>query len=182
MLTDSQLDEIVRCISEAVVWCEPRVNESDPEQSLRSAELRPPRAASEYDSLGGTPEAVEFVSERRRVALGSRVNPSSMELRGGRLLAVEVDCQLAEGACEVASHGFFDGNDTPPWDTWIVLVKDDTLPQGSGDRYLLSWVPQAFFSNVDDGIDASSTDCLWWFGGGGHELEIALRHLGLKEY
>jgi hypothetical protein len=180
MIPSAEIDEIVRRVAEAVAWCELRANPGDPRDSLRSARLKPPPTESEYDSLGGTYEAVDYVCERRRTALGSAPTEASIDLRGGWLLALEVDCQLAEGACEAASQGFFDGNDTPPWDTWIALVKDDTLPKGSGDRYLLSWVPPTFVDQAQAGSLVSSTDCLWWFGRGDHELEIALRERGLK--
>ena len=38
------------------------------------------------------------------------------------------DADLCDGAAELASDGFFDGHNTPPWDTWVGYFRDGVDP------------------------------------------------------
>jgi hypothetical protein len=122
MLDDAAVDEILKSLRETIAWCADRVNTEEPETCLRSEELRPPPADTVYDSIGGTMSRVDTVVNKRRAALDRTaekdVRPG--DLRSGDLIALDVDWQDAGGASTVAS-GYFDWNDTPPWDTWSPL-------------------------------------------------------------
>jgi hypothetical protein len=49
------------------------------------------------------------------------------------------DDDLADGAAEVESEGFFDVHNAPPWDTWLTMVED--TGRSEKNPYLLAWVP-----------------------------------------
>jgi len=79
------------------------------------------------------------------------------------LLVYFPDFELADGAAEAETDGFFDVNDTPPWDTWVALFSDPELT-GAGSRavYLVSWVPESLIAVVQRGLEVSMTDCIAW--------------------
>jgi hypothetical protein len=62
----------------------------------------------------------------------------------------------ARGSIRYASRdsslGFFDGNDNPPWDTWIADF----------DGVLVSWVPKALVPLAIRGIAAECAGMLGW--------------------
>jgi len=70
----------------------------------------------------------------------------------GRLLLYEPLENVADGASEFSSQGFFDIEDAPPWDTCFAYIK------GS----IVSWVPEAVVNQVQAGIDANPVDCIHW--------------------
>ena len=64
------------------------------------------------------------------------------------------------GIGEEVSQGFLDGDNIPPWDTWISLFDGETT-----DEYLLSWVPGAFVGLVSETLkDKNRVDetISWW--------------------
>jgi hypothetical protein len=72
--------------------------------------------------------------------------------KSGRLLIYEPWENVSDGASQVASLGFFDPNDAPPWDTWIHY----------GDGRLVCWVPKLLIKLAQDGIDANCVQCIQW--------------------
>ncbi len=92
-------------------------------------------------------------------------------LEGGRLLIYFPDLDLADGAAEAESRGYFDVNNAPPWDTWIAMVMD-----AGGDEkypYLVSWVPREFLSAVQKGIDVNPEQCIRWI----EDADVELRRV-----
>src|SRR5262249_9402333 len=87
---------------------------------------------------GQRPQHVAHLAEQRavlvhdqRLAIPDLILPLARE----SLLAYFPDENLSDGAAAVASDGYFDYDNIPPWDTWVVYVAADHL--------LLSWVPDA---------------------------------------
>ncbi|RFZ95026.1 hypothetical protein D0C36_05730 [Mucilaginibacter conchicola] len=74
----------------------------------------------------------------------------------GKILVAEIDNNFMDGASEIYTKGFIDGNDCPPIDTWFYLI--DTKPS----RILYAWIPQDFVSIVQDGIDVNATEPFKW--------------------
>jgi hypothetical protein len=177
VLDDAAVDDILQSLRETIAWCEPRVRTDEPEHCLRSEEIRPLAAATVYDSIGGDVRRVALTIGKRRAALESSAVSEirAGDLRGGELIALDVDWQDASGASNVATAGYFDWNDTPPWDTWVAFVAGD-----DGRDYLLSWVPPAFVPMIGDAIDVNPMDALWEFGSRDELLEAALRERGLE--
>jgi hypothetical protein len=59
---------------------------------------------------------------------------------------------LACGAAQVSSSGFFDVNNVPPWDIWV----------GFSETAIISWVPRVFVETAQRGIDANPEGCIHW--------------------
>ena len=74
---------------------------------------------------------------------------------GGRLLGYFPDEDLACGTAEAASGGYFDINNVPPWDTWVLLTEQPDQPRKSRGTCLIAWVPPAFISRAQLGIEAN---------------------------
>jgi ferredoxin len=72
--------------------------------------------------------------------------------KSGRLLIYNPWENVADGASQVSSLGFFDINDAPPWDTWIHYAEGR----------LVSWVPNELIKLAQDGIDANPVQCIQW--------------------
>jgi hypothetical protein len=116
---------------------------------LRSPELKPEVPLSQCIQRERVVRSV--VSTRSARAVGMRrqfKSPSE-----GRLLLYWPDRNLADGAAEYASIGFFDVDNTPPWDVWVAF---------SGNA-LLSWVPAELVDSAGRGIDANPEGCIAWF-------------------
>jgi hypothetical protein len=126
---------------------------------LRTPELRPRVLESSYG------DAVSSVCiERGRVlaaekrALPGRAPDVTAE---GRLLLYFPDADLCDGAAEVASRGFFDVHNCPPWDTWVTFreVQNKDVSYRSA---VLAWVPAILIADVDRGVDVNPEQCIQW--------------------
>jgi hypothetical protein len=99
-------------------------------------------------------DAFSLVTSRRREHVKQLhiqvTSPSSKE--DGRLLHYWPHENLACGAAEYSSNGFFDQNNVPPWDTWMSF----------DGRTLVSWVPSILIPLAQDGIDANPEGCIAW--------------------
>ncbi len=110
-------------------------------------------------------------SDRRRLS----EDEVEFELRRSQALLV-TDWQMGLGSGSgLASKGFLDLDDIPPWDTWLGLV--DVPESGYGtNRCLLSWVPWWAAELVDEAVYVNAYGCLAW----GHASEegITVRRWG----
>jgi hypothetical protein len=78
--------------------------------------------------------------------------------------------QVADGASEHASGGYFDVFDTPPWDTWVWYVDDTPTLDHPNDQtegvrrvdFLIAWVPPVMIAWVEHGIAVNPMECLGW--------------------
>lgn len=86
---------------------------------------------------------------------------------------------LSDGAAEVATRGFFDADNTPPWDTWVDLFRTtDMIARGFGHLYLVSWVPDGLVPLVTEGIELNPEECLVWLSDTSLPLATRLRSRG----
>jgi hypothetical protein len=74
----------------------------------------------------------------------------------GRILSIEIDCTLMDGAAEIASNGFIDLYDFPPIDTWIYLAE------GEHGKILYAWIPEQFIEDVNSAMMVHCQDILQW--------------------
>jgi hypothetical protein len=81
------------------------------------------------------------------------------------------DDDLADGAAEAESEGFFDVHNAPPWDTWVAMVEDEA--SGQPRPYLLSWVPPAFLELAQAGISVNPEECIRWLD----DADVAMRQI-----
>jgi hypothetical protein len=89
---------------------------------------------------------------QRRASLVSEKPRADPERKYGRLLWCRYEYTNENYGSDHFSQGFFDGNDNPPWDTWIDQVGDA----------LISWVPPPFVDRASEGISVECCDMLNW--------------------
>ena len=122
---------------------------------LRSPGLMPSKAIDEFRTDADWFQAVSEVVNKRRAKnkqnppVGDELVPAS----SGRLLTYLPHENLADGAADFASGGFFDTNNVPPWDLWVSF----------SDGALISWVPLGLIEAAHLGIDANPEECICWF-------------------
>jgi hypothetical protein len=104
---------------------------------------------------GSYQQAIESIKRKRsellRNAMAQSIEATVAQVQG-RLLLYDPLETVSDGAAEASSHGFFDFEDAPPWDTWFWL-KEDTI---------FCWVPQSLITDAQAGIDANPVDCIRW--------------------
>lgn len=149
-------DPFARRLEEAARWCASRLDVNDPARSLRSAELAPPDCE---DWL----QRVDAVAERRAELLQHRAEATSA--LDGRLLVFDPGQSLSDGAAEVETGGFFDEDNTPPWDTWVSYVEEHPQRPDAWtrlDSYLVCWIPAELADLADRAISVNPEGCLLW--------------------
>ena len=156
--------EVLRALGETAAWFKhPQLRAED----LRSSILDPRSilAVPTLNELGidnfvrvkrdSYRQASESIKQKRsellRDATTESTDPTEAQALG-RLLLYEAMETVSDGAAEASSHGFFDTEDAPPWDTWF-WYKDSTI---------LCWVPDSLVSDAQAGIDANPVDCIRW--------------------
>ena len=171
-----------RRLVETTAWCSVRVKRIEPagrfepSPTLRSDDLRPADGAGR--DLSPTSRTVRAVVFRRAEKLAASTNfDVNAGVRSGRLLACFPDHSLSCGAATVASSGFFDIANIPPWDTWIAMFR--TGDRSMGPEYLVSWVPDSLLQDAAAGIDVNPEGCIIWLSETSTEVAARLRASGL---
>lgn len=111
-------------------------------------------------------DAVEALVKRRSSIVGEQPLPKEPE---GRLLIFDLGSSLWDGAADPASAGFFDDNNLPAWESWVLYVEDDneTPPGYAGPAlalpgYLLAWVARDRIPFAQAGLDVNPEGCIFW--------------------
>jgi hypothetical protein len=121
------------------------------EHQLRSAPLRPTFPLDKLD-VPWADAVAEVVAKKSRLLRRSSSLKALVDQGGGRLLLYVPAENLACGAAQSISCGFFDVNNVPPWDIWVDF---------SGQT-LVSWVPPVFVEPAQMGIDVNPEACIRW--------------------
>lgn len=183
----SHRDSLRSRLVEAVAWCAPRASALDPAGCLRTEALRPPASMqpatlwSPEWSTRDQPEPSEeeragmvdaLAAERGRLLRDRGEAPADIRhgLAGGRLL---LSAGLTEGVWDAApkqhSGGFFDADDLPPWDTWLLYaaLEEHIGPRGKRVRtwYVVSWVPPVLLDLAEAGMAVNPVECIRWAEG-----------------
>lgn len=87
------------------------------------------------------------------------------------------DADLADGAAEIQSRGFFDLHNVPPWDTWIALADDGPNADVSHGQYVVCWVPPSLVTWANEGIEVNPEQCIVWLEDVEVRARYELRHL-----
>jgi hypothetical protein len=122
---------------------------------LRSPMLKPTLEIGEAFDEAARESLVNNVIALRSqhlAAEGSLDQESILSAAKGRILLYQPAENVADGASQAASLGLFDGNDAPPWDTWIHYADGD----------LACWVPDSLVALAQDGIDDNMVQCIQW--------------------
>jgi len=166
--------------SETATWCASRADPRDPFRSLRSVELCPAELSPptrDRGSFRSTPvwglstnaitrRIADLVETRRKHLSTERSNGTwSCAAKPGKLLVYDPGANLADGAAEVESDGFFDCDNAPPWDTWVAFVVNTPRRAGKWtpwDHYLIAWIPEVLHGHAQRGIDVNPEGCIAW--------------------
>lgn len=149
--------DFVASLRDAKSWSSRKLNGSTDFSCLRSPVLSASHAGID-DSYSQSMAAINALVETRSRLLGTHdVN----DWQTGRLLCCDVAASEASGASELASDGYFNEFDLPPWDTWVAWVKNDN-PAHEDNGFLLAFVPPSFSKCVQSGIDANPVNCVFW--------------------
>jgi hypothetical protein len=136
-----------RIFAEVLELSGPTVNE------LRSSQLRPRLPTDRYPSDSDWSNAVgELIVKRSQVLKQEWTEKVSAYAKGGRILLYIPQENLADGAAQVSSGGFYDADNVPPWDVWV----------GFSNSALVSWVPPTLIEVAQMGIDANPENCIRW--------------------
>jgi hypothetical protein len=144
-------------LREASRWCAEKANIKEAAKSLRSPELAP-------EWREGWREAVKSVCDRRARFVCDHLTYAEA-IPAGRLLIFDPGQSLSDGAAMAESAGFFDADNTPPWDTWLIYVIEAAQRSDSWtilDSYLVCWIPNAFEGLVERAIAVNPEKCLLW--------------------
>lgn len=122
------------------------------DRALRTPALKPSFGLDEFGDDALWAQAVtEVVARRSRLTPETPAEWRDMSVRG-RLLLYSPSENLACGAAEASSNGFFDVNNVPPWDIWIEFSEGT----------LMSWVPPGLLDVAQMGIYVNPEECIRW--------------------
>lgn len=143
-------------VAETFAWCEGKHT-----HQLRTPGFAPPDAATTrpgadwflWGNDGRRRELLDHLELARRNALpkGHVLQPA---IPPGRFLVYWPDEQSSDGSSQLASDGFFDIFDAPPWDTWIHYEP--------AHHFLVSWVPLSLVQHASIGMTRNTVDCHSW--------------------
>lgn len=165
------LEQFYGRLAQTIFWCASRADKLNPKTSLRSAELRPHLLEENRAS------AVDTVIHARQLYGGLDIRKATIprDFGGGRLLIYFPNVDLACGAAEQETAGFFDVNNVPPWDTWVAYLQDEYNTGSFDTEYLIAWVPSEFVSIANAGIEVNPEQCIMWLSDTSVELAKSLR-------
>jgi hypothetical protein len=159
--TADPVDAFRESLAQTIAWCSSQPLPINPAQALRSPELRPGGATNTWF------ERVEYVRAQRLQSLrGMHSELPLMPYPGsGNLLIFDPEQSLSDGASEVESNGFFDAENTPPWDLWVAYIQEPKQRSNLWSRFdafVLCWIPPAFTELVDRAIAVNPEKCIEW--------------------
>jgi hypothetical protein len=183
MLCELTQAEYEKRIAETTAWCLQRADPDHPATCLRSLPLAPnltlfhPKALPVYAPVAEQDMLYRcVVSERcaamarlcevRRDAVGA--NRAELSLaQEGRLVVCDFDMSMSDNIAELATNGFFDEDNRPPWDCWICYIaecdvlcrKDDSAARSS---YLVAWVPPSLVELAARGVEGNPEGSISW--------------------
>jgi hypothetical protein len=179
-----QEERFVRNLSETIAWCMRSFDRSDPKGSLRNFEPEDLHLDSQESQVLNV--SLKRSDRLRTIEQGDP--PRASGLGGGRLLAYFPDENLRHGLAEWETNGFLDGDDIPPFDTWVWFERAtdaDTFEGGEAraTSFLVAWVPSELINSVDRAIEMDPAPCLAWLDSLDTPLVTSLKRLGLlSEY
>jgi hypothetical protein len=172
--------DFVRRLTETIVWCRDAGSLQQPATSLRTCKPD----LQDLESQRSQVFRVALERSRRLEASGRRDLHLATDLCGGRLLAYFPEDNLADGAAQTGSEGFFDVDNIPPYDTWVWMVRNvrafDYRDGGKGEleaNYLVAWVPPDFVALASAGVDANPEECILWLDTLDDEFVQSLKRL-----
>lgn len=161
-------------LTDAIAWCR---NEAHPKAwyGLWSPPLRPAgdllrgtgSSRSARLTAGQRKTMVNAVADARRALQWqgrSHAETPAPNLGGGAILLFDPDRSASDGmAAQFEEWGFFDPDNTPPWDTWLVYVDEPTRAAGEPfASYLAAWISPWYLAHVGWAVENVPNGCLRW--------------------
>lgn len=187
-MTEAELHAFWQRLTETIAWCAPlatpeRVNpalakwaeeqrvvkwpvEWWPETLatlLRSPQLDAP-SLTDAKSFAEQRAIVDQVASERVKLLreyGGYPKDVAPGLAAGRLLLHDPNGTDWSGGSFVASGGLLDVYDSPPWDTWITLIREE-YPGPEWNVFVVAWIPPTLIDVVEEGIRCCAMPCTDW--------------------
>jgi uncharacterized protein (TIGR02996 family) len=199
---DAVIEALRLRLAETIAWCQ------RPEQDgLRTQGLLPRHNVGRaieplwrWSSATARVGVVHRLANRRAAHLavaGLPVDPLP-EILPGRLLLFDPDRALHDGRATLYTGGYFDGYQTPPWDTWVAYFDDGAGGRRKAQRhweaewivrrpvkpiafpaYVATWVPENLVEKVDWGYEVLDKPPFQWAEDVDCELTGRLGKLGL---
>ena len=166
------LRDFKRRLAQTIFWCTTRPDTTNPESCFRTPALRPSLFEENRFHM------VDRVVRGREAWGGEEIREAKIPdaLGGGRLLIYFPDSNLCCGAAEQQTDGFFDVDNVPPWDTWVLYWEDEEKNVDSfAGEYLIAWVPPAFVELANEGINVNPEECIKWLSDTSVEVARVLR-------
>jgi hypothetical protein len=121
-----QLTTFRQSLAEAIAWCTAHATLADPEWSLRTSALDPGPLSFDLSLIERQAYMATVVQARSHLLRDAGLHSlmPATDLAGGRLLLFDLDGSASDGAAANDSRGFFDDDNVPPWDCWVLYVAD----------------------------------------------------------
>jgi hypothetical protein len=125
-----QLTAFRQSLAETIAWCTAHATLAAPEWCLRTPALEPGQLDAQLSVKERQECVAHLVQTRSRLLHDAGVSPliPATNLAGGHLLLFDPDGTLSDGAAAVSSGWFFDDDNIPPWDCWVLYVADPLTP------------------------------------------------------
>lgn len=158
-----------RYTTETLDWCCSRFSMYQLAESLRPKELQPNcNIVAASQDLTVVRNTVLDVTDRRSSLLRQQTETASSKgrspLAGGDLVILYPQRSLSHGLSAIATGGFLDEDEIPPWAAWISFVED----------FLIAWVPSNLISAVDQAIAVNPEASILWLRDLDHEAKEIL--------
>jgi uncharacterized protein (TIGR02996 family) len=177
-------------LGDTIAWCRDRERafpvpglEVD---LLRHPKLRPPEHLLRTFPYPSPPADQartiwSVVASRSQFLARDRALPTrkpATSLAGGRLLIFHPDATLLDGAAQAESDGFFDEDNVPGWDTWVMFAGKEP-PSESYGACVVCWIPPHLLRLVERGITVNPEECIRWATDVDNDWTRKLREVGL---
>jgi uncharacterized protein (TIGR02996 family) len=139
------------------------------------------------DEIDWPAMVLQVAIARRRLLERDGKAPSrpAAGVAGGRLLLFDPWVAIGLGQAMTYSHGYFDGDNLPPWDTWVTQVPEPSpverdRPGRVTPHYLVAWVPPAYVGRAGPGVAMNEEGSLQWLSEVDTPFTAALRAAGVR--
>ncbi|MFO0842024.1 MAG: TIGR02996 domain-containing protein [Gemmataceae bacterium] len=139
------------------------------------------------DEIDWAAMVLQVAIARRRALEMAGAAPSrpAASVAGGRLLLFDPWVTISVGEAKTYSSGYFDAENLPPWDTWVVQVPEPSpverqVPGQVTPHYLVAWVPQPYVQRAGLGVQTNHEAGLRWLGEVNTPFAEALRLAGIR--
>ncbi len=167
-------------IAETSVYSAQKVNIDQPKSSLRSLPMQiVPFHNSRFDYIYEVSKLRDNWLRRNKIVIDSF--PINL-VKNGRFLVYYPELNLADGAANVATNGFFTNHNLPPWDCWVdyfeeQILEDASVWNKSMRNYLLSWIPNELVRHVDKGVKVNPEKCIQWLSESDTMIQIIFENI-----